>query len=222
MIGFMNGFQRLIDIISNAFSILDFSYIISGGMTFLLILFDLYIHDISFMMENLTITIVCGIFLSYVCGLFAWLIGRCLRRKTYRQFYGETIEESFQNIYNATKGSLSSVTSLPMQENPCLSYEYMWICLEEKKEAASRVNYIHRFWVMQAVFEGLISVLFIAIGILWHMKPTNASCGLFVGMVLLSVLFLGLVILCYNEAKRCAETQIREVILSYYQYVINN
>ena len=87
----MSSFHKLIDTLSNAFSILDFSYIVSGGLAFLLILFDLYKHGVSFMMENLTITIVCGVFLSYICGLFAWLIGRFIRRKTFRIMYKQTV-----------------------------------------------------------------------------------------------------------------------------------
>lgn len=223
MTEFMNGFQKLIDIISNAFSILDFSYIVSGGLAFLLILFGLYMHDISFMMENITITIVCGIFLSYVCGLFAWLIGRYLRRKTYRRFYGETIEESFQKVYNETIYSLTSFPSglgLAKAKDASLSYEYMWICLDKNKDAVSRVNYIHRFWVMQAVFEGLITVLLMAVVVLWLVIPADPSCMLIIGMVVLTLVFIFLAGFCCNEAKRCAETQIREVILSYYKYVI--
>jgi hypothetical protein len=172
-------------------------------------------------MENITITIVCGIFLSYVCGLFAWLIGRYLRRKTYRRFYKETIEKSFENVYNKTISSLSlSPSYLGLPNDIKLTYEYMWICLDKNKDAFSRVNYIHRFWVMQAVFEGLITVLGIAIFVLWHVILTDASCWLIIGGVILSILFCCLVILCCHEAKRCAETQIREVILSYYKYVI--
>ena len=219
----MNSFQKLIDTLSNAFSILDFSYIVSGGLAFLLILFDLHKNYTSFMMENLTITIVCGVFLSYICGLFAWLIGRYIRRKLFRIMYKHTIEETFQSVYNDTIASLTKIDEpkeMPMTYAPSLSYEYMWIGLGKKEEATSRVNYIHRFWVMQAVFEGLITVLILAIGILWHLKPDTAECELLCCMVLLSIIFFGLILLCCNEAKRCAETQIREVILSYYQYVV--
>ena len=137
---FMSSFQKLIDTLSNAFSILDFSYIVSGGLAFLLILFDLHENNISFMMENLTITIVCGVFLSYVCGLFAWLIGRYLRRKTHKWFYGKKIEEMFQMVYNEMVSSLEGIETspkLPMTYNPSLSYEYMWIGLEKNLGDAS-------------------------------------------------------------------------------------
>lgn len=36
----MNPFQRIIDTVSNAVSILDFSYTVSGGATLAVILFD--------------------------------------------------------------------------------------------------------------------------------------------------------------------------------------
>ena len=35
----MPSFQKIIDILSNAFSILDFSYIVSGGFTLGIVLF---------------------------------------------------------------------------------------------------------------------------------------------------------------------------------------
>ena len=38
----MPSFQKIIDILSNAFSILDFSYIVSGGFTLGIVLFDLH------------------------------------------------------------------------------------------------------------------------------------------------------------------------------------
>ena len=40
----MPSFQKIIDILSNAFSILDFSYIVSGGFTLGIVLFDLHYH----------------------------------------------------------------------------------------------------------------------------------------------------------------------------------
>lgn len=66
----MPSFQKIIDILSNAFSILDFSYIVSGGFTLGIVLFDLHYHYYEFFIRNISITIVCGIFLAYICGLF--------------------------------------------------------------------------------------------------------------------------------------------------------
>ena len=74
----MPSFQKIIDILSNAFSILDFSYIVSGGFTLGIVLFDLHYHYYEFFIRNISITIVCGIFLAYICGLSSWIIGRGL------------------------------------------------------------------------------------------------------------------------------------------------
>lgn len=65
----MPSFQKIIDILSNAFSILDFSYIVSGGFTLGIVLFDLHYHYYEFFIRNISITIVCGIFLAYIWGI---------------------------------------------------------------------------------------------------------------------------------------------------------
>ena len=66
----MPSFQKIIDILSNAFSILDFSYIVSGGFTLGIVLFDLHYHYYEFFIRNISITIVCGIFLAYITKTF--------------------------------------------------------------------------------------------------------------------------------------------------------
>lgn len=62
----MPGFQKIIGMLSNAFSILDFSYIIFGGFTLGIILFGLHCHHYEFFIRNIPITIICGIFLAYI------------------------------------------------------------------------------------------------------------------------------------------------------------
>ena len=47
----MPSFQKIIDILSNAFSILDFSYIVSGGFTLGIVLFDLHYHYYEFFLS---------------------------------------------------------------------------------------------------------------------------------------------------------------------------
>ena len=49
----MPSFQKIIDILSNAFSILDFSYIVSGGFTLGIVLFDLHYHYYEFFIRNI-------------------------------------------------------------------------------------------------------------------------------------------------------------------------
>lgn len=220
-------FQKLIDKISDAFSILDFSYIISGGLIFLIILFDLHKHCQSFMLENMLATVICGIFLSYICGLFSWMLGKFIRRNIIGHFYMK-IGEDFQKIFNETIDMAS--VSLPEFKKTnngsfldifSLTYEYMWIRLENVKEAHERVNYINRFWVMQAVYEGLIGALFIAIVVLIDLFLIGELKSV-IWLVLLLVLMLFIIVFCVWEARECARTQIKEVILSYRIYVLND
>lgn len=220
-------FQKLIDKISDAFSILDFSYIISGGLTFLVILFDLHNHYESFMLENMTATVICGIFLSYICGLFSWMIGKFIRRNIVGHFF-TSIKEDFNNIYNETKhtviGTLSKFqapTNASSVDISSLTYEYMWIRLGKVEDAHERMNYINRFWVMQAVYEGLIGSLFIAMVVLIDLLVIGEITSI-LWFTLLCVLVLFIMAFCVWEACECARTQIKEVILTYYIYVLND
>ena len=218
----MVDFQKIIDKISEAFSILDFSYIISGSLTFLLILFDMHMHKENFMMENMTITVICGIFLSYICGLISWIIGKTIRR-IFFFLTGNSIEADFKEIYEQTIKSIGETNhnQLSPITNYSFAYEYMWICLEKVPESQNRMNFIHRFWVMQAVYEGLICSFLVAFGILidiWIMQKEDfIPCFLF---LIFLALILAIVYLCCREARRCARVQISEVILSYYVYVL--
>lgn len=218
----MLDFQKIIDKISEAFSILDFSYIISGSLTFLLILFDMHMHHEDFMMENMTLTVVCGIFLSYICGLISWIIGKSIRRILFL-LRGSSLEADFREIYEQTVKSIGDTNHSQLSPivNYSFAYEYMWICLGTIPESHDRVNYIHRFWVMQAVYEGLICSFLVAFGVLidiWIMqKEEFIPCPIFLFFI---VLILIIVYLCIEEARRCARVQISEVILSYYVYVL--
>ena len=222
------NFQKLIDTISDAFSIFDFSYIISGGLTFLIILYDLHYHHIDFMLENITITIVCGIFLSYICGIFSWLCGKTIRRTCCN--IDKDFEKTFKETTNSITENIDFYMTIP--NNNSLRYEYMWICLCKEEKAKPHINFIHRFWVMQAVYEGLIFTLIIAFIVLLDVKIIDCSfvkwfqvntCFWerfkFIGAL---ILLVGLIYLCGKEAKSCARNQIREVILSYYLYCYKN
>ena len=100
----MPNFQKIVDILSNAFCILDFSYIVSGGFTLGIILFDLHYHYYDFFIRNIPITIVCGIFLAYICGLSSWIIGKLIRK-----IFQDT-DKDFEETYNKTIDALASNT----------------------------------------------------------------------------------------------------------------
>ena len=208
----MPSFQKIIDILSNAFSILDFSYIVSGGFTLGIVLFDLHYHYYEFFIRNISITIVCGIFLAYICGLSSWIIGRLIRKIV------QNTDKDFEETYDRTMNALASnALSLSVSDKK-LAYSYMWIELHKKEEAKEQIIFMNRMWVMQAVFEGLIFSFIVAIGVLTDLKwGLNKDISWLEFIVIFAVL-LSSVWLSAIEARRYARTQIREVILSYYSY----
>lgn len=208
----MPSFQKIIDILSNAFCILDFSYIVSGGFTLGIVLFDLHYHYYEFFIRNISITIVCGIFLAYICGLSSWIIGRLIRKMV------QNTDKDFEETYDRTMNALASnALSLSVSDKK-LAYSYMWIELHKKEEAKEQIIFMNRMWVMQAVFEGLIFSFIVAIGVLIDLKwGLNKDISWLEFIVIFAVL-LSSVWLSAIEARRYARTQIREVILSYYSY----
>ena len=208
----MPSFQKIIDILSNAFSILDFSYIVSGGFTLGIVLFDLHYHYYEFFIRNISITIVCGIFLAYICGLSSWIIGRLIRKIV------QNTDKDFEETYDRTMNALASnALSLSVSDKK-LAYSYMWIELHKKEEAKEQIIFMNRMWVMQAVFEGLIFSFIVAIGVFIDLKwGLNKDISWLEFIVIFAVL-LSSVWLSAIEARRYARTQIREVILSYYSY----
>lgn len=208
----MPSFQKIIDILSNAFSILDFSYIVSGGFTLGIVLFDLHYHYYEFFIRNISITIVCGIFLAYICGLSSWIIGRLIRKIV------QNTDKDFEETYDRTMNALASYALSLSVSDKKLAYSYMWIELHKKEEAKEQIIFMNRMWVMQAVFEGLIFSFIVAIGVLIDLKwGLNKDISWLEFIVIFAVL-LSSVWLSAIEARRYARTQIREVILSYYSY----
>lgn len=216
----MPNFQKIIDILSNAFSVLDFSFIISGMCSFLIIVYDLYCHDIFFFVENVTLTVTCGVLLAYVCGLFSWLIGKGIRYRFHEK------EESFNEAYTKAMdfvGNFRLPEKLEIMKNMSAgreeAYSFMWTELEKIEAAKDKLSFIRRAWVMRAMFEGLITSCLLGIVALFDLKYYLGDELTWLTVIVPSALLLFCACLSAHEAKRCAENQITEVILSYYAYV---
>ena len=216
----MLNFQKIVDTISEAFSILDFSYIISGTLTFLIILLNLHIHDIHLELINNSVMICCCIFLAYIAGIFSWIVGKAIRWSIQRG-----IKDDFEKIYNETINALGANidmdTFTPVSKKKD-AYTYMWIELQKNENAKDRVNFIHRFWVMQAMFEGLMTSCLVAFAAVLELKYSFGEKFAWGYFVLLIALCLILFWRCMIAAKENAEVQIREIILSYYSYIKSN
>lgn len=208
----MPSFQKIIDILSNAFSILDFSYIISGGFTFIIILCDLHYHHYEFFIRNIPITIISGIFLAYICGLSSWVIGKLIRK------IFQNTDKDFEVTYDRAMNALAPDTlSLPVSDRK-LAYSYMWIELQKREETKERIVFINRMWVMRAVFEGLIFSFIVATGALIDLKWVLNEEVSYYKVIIIFIILVLLACLSAIEAKRYAKAQIEEVILSYYSY----
>lgn len=217
---YMPNFQKIIDVLSNAFSVLDFSFIISGMCSFLIIVYDLYCHDIFFFVENITLTVACGVFFAYVCGLFSWFIGKFIRYRFHKK------EKSFNETYKRAMDFVDNFHWLEkmevmknMNSGKEEAYSFMWTELEKKEAAKDKLSFIRRAWVMRAMFEGLITSCLLGIVVLLDLKCSLGDELTWLTVGVLSALLSFCAYLSAQEAKRCAENQITEVILSYYAYV---
>lgn len=135
-----------------------------------------------------------------------------------------------------------------MEDNKNIAYSYMWMRLDKSQDedCRSRFVFASRSWVLRAIYEGLIPPVFIlAVTILVKYFPVwKGWCETFsqwqsgwTGKIILSwgeniiVSILGVVVMTFTsyiivkllakEARRCANTQIREVIVAYYHFVEN-
>ena len=204
------NFQKIIDRISEAFSFFDFSFLISGSATFAICCYTLnrlgtdVSSDSSFL--NVCVSIV-GI---YIAGLISFALGKKIRVWMVDKD-GKRFEEIFNETVRFTKGAEYDYNT----QNLKLRYTQMWAHLRDNQEAKESMTFLNRLWVMQAVFEGLMISSAIAIvggvilGIVLGWKQCDVWYMIIGGLIA--------AIACYWEGKRYAETQIKEVIITYYQ-----
>ena len=216
------SFQKIIDRIADAFSVFDFSYIISGGLTLLLVYMDIVIlHSRTITLKSPFLILAIGLFLAYVCGLIVWVIGRFVRRCFINT------SEDFKKVYNETKTALNLNTIIPITDEK-VAYSYMWSrlqCDNNTPQIEEKLKFINKYWVMQALYEGLIGSGIIAILILLDYYIINRailSClstcciiGIFIFVVFLMFCFA-------KEARKYANTQIVDLLTLYYIYYHRN
>lgn len=228
------SFQKLVDTLSEALCILDFSYLISGSLCFLAIIFDLSQHGVHFYIYNTTLTVLTGILLSYVCGLFAWIIGKRIRRNrlflTKKCPFMNVNTTKFNNDFNSIFDN--AVNSLTKEQKETIAqftsnqaYTYMWAKLNSIKAANERMKFIHRFWVMQALYEGMISFAILGLCVFadylyLHLTMCPTMYELIVITLVVTIL-LTVFFLSSKEAKNCAINQINEVVIAYHIYQLN-
>ena len=209
----MPNFQKIIDIISGALYILDFSYIISGAVTYLIIMFSLHYHGVN--LDLMKDKWFIHILFAYVSGVLSWLVGRFIC-KSIRDKVGtfDTVFDEWKYlVINQLPADIRRFTNKQL-------YTYFWIELDKK--APERANFVNRFWVMQAMLEGLVASCLVGLVILFELYCTVGEN--FWGKYTLLLIFplLILIYLLYASAKEQASYQIKEVILGYKSYCLSS
>lgn len=227
----MDAFKSMIDKISEGLNFFDFSFFVSGFVTYITLL---YFSD-EFFLKTIDYTTISGILtsiiLSYVCGIVSFIIGKwirswirtlleqnfckCLKNKSFDELFKESVD--WVKAEKEKQNPVSSNEKLPgllaSSQNKSTAYSAMWIEISKLDEQGVYYRPLYRQWVMQAVCEGLMfSFLFIF---------TLSIVSFFVvGFTFLyvfsSILAIVSFVACCHEARRYAENQIKEVIISYW------
>lgn len=245
----VNNFQKIIDTISEALSFFDFSFIVSGSVTYGTICYYLWKLEWLSIPDETWFAVVTSVILVYVCGLISFIYGKKIRiwflkiimsngwKNKFKAFWGknqnvEMFKRSYDNVVNAIADEehrirlLNGIEGTLSEEHAQLEYTVMWSHLRDCKECDRTVTFINRFWVMQAVCEGLLfsSIVIIIGGILamvYYLCNFGWDTDVFIQYILCIIAGNTGMFAFYKEGRRYAECQIQEVVTVYYNRVIS-
>lgn len=193
--------------------------------------------------------LVCVVFtyvlgmISWIAGkqIRYWLMSHTGKKKT----NDADFTSKFDKTVNCFSFKGETIKKL-IKKDKAVAYAYMWMRLDKSQDedCRSRFVYASRSWVLRAIYEGLIPpVLILAATILvkyftvwkgwcetisqWQSDLTGKIIlpwgeNIIVGVLGASVMtFVSYIVmkLLAREARRCANTQIREVIVAYYHFI---
>ncbi len=196
--------NKIMDRITNVFSVFDFSYIISGIAAFMII----YTY-LSFTYSNVLLLLdsnhswIFIIFIIYILGLIMFTLGRYIRQEVFGQ------KKSKYQLFKKYGFSSESV-----EEIDALFSQY-WNNLRNDNSERT-YDYYNRLWVMTAIYEGLAGSAFLASAliILCFCRIVNSYGYPYGIIIILSILLLMyiLIYILFREAKKNAETIITDLI----------
>ena len=241
--------QKQFDTVTGALNIFDMSYLISGTTMLggLIYTFSGF-KDFVFHKEQVTLSVIVCIVIAYVLGMISWIAGKQIRYWLMKHFWERDKDADFEFMFSeaATHFTFKDelITKL-IEENKKVAFSYMWMRLDksQSEDCRNRFVYISRFWVLRAIYEGLIlPVMFLSVTVFVRCYPVwndlgeafiqwfDGWCGFPIhpvfGKILVGLLFAlifsiiaGIFIkLLIDEAKKCIDTQVREVIVAYYYF----
>lgn len=240
------NFQKQFDTVTDALNIFDMSYLVSGAAMLAVLVYafpgfrNFVFHD-----NQITLSVFVCIVITYILGMICWVAGKHIRYwciDSHENYVKKKVEEALNSLPQYPK--IAKIKSMGAD----MAYSYMWMKLDktDNEDCRSRFLYVSRFWVLRAIYEGLIPSVIVLGFILFAKCQTIVVCPVLenecgVKVVLMSLgkaigltwaynLFLFLVILSLvllvgyllaKEAKRCVETQIREVVVAYYNFFVD-
>lgn len=172
-----------------------------------------------------------------------WMMEHFWEKKTNDEDFESKFKETAQR-FNFQGETIKKL----MEDDKNIAYSYMWMRLDklQDEDCRSRFVFASRSWVLRAIYEGLIPPVFVLAATIlfkyfsvwkgwcealsqWQSGWTgkiilpwgeNIIVGV-IGAVVMTFASYIIVKLLAREARRCANTQIREVIVAYYHFVEN-
>lgn len=219
--------SKIVDKISEALNFFDFSFIVSGGLTFSVIYLTINLFNVPplSVLETIStpIKIIACIGIVYICGLISFAGGKCIRLYFLYQLdkergFSSIFEKALMFIKKYDDTTTAEIDSFIKADSDTqkLYYTKMWMELRHCSDAEATIKHLNRFWVMQAVFEGLYFSFILAI-------ICSTLLMLLVDHSFVIVFFIAFFCIwfCYKEAQRYAETQINEIVIAYKKFILN-
>lgn len=210
------GVQKIVDRIAEFFTIFDFSFFISGITTLAVICYGLWETNLFIPFDNAFYNVIGCIVASYVCGLLSFAGGKWLRRKIIER---KEICGMSRFMYCFT-GAMCYIKKHEYKEEEfrfesyCKTfYTEMWMHLRQNKEAAPTLAFLNKYWVLQAIYEGLVASSLMGIVVGGLLCWVEDFQFIYAFLIIFSI---GSLVICCYEATRYAETQIKEIVLAYH------
>lgn len=231
------SFQKQFDTLTSSINLFDMSFLVSGaamlGVCFLAfpVLVPLFLHG-----EHIMLSILLCILFAYIFGLVSRIIGKEVARwiggilNSSDSITNETFERYFEKIVGKNYSPLCEMRGHKSKD---VIYSYMWMKLDTSTnpDCRTRFLYVSRIWVLRAIFEGLIAptlllAVTISINCFKPILPLFVNVEAIVGSTFLMwlcpaivILTIFVVYLLAKEANHCANTQMREVVVAYFDFI---
>lgn len=215
------GFSNIIDRISGILDFFDFSFIVSGLLTYGIILYTAdSMISVNFQNYNLGMIVVVSIVLAYICGLVSFSIGKSLKNVINKKYFNNVFKETLDFVNSEPYQNSDNITEYSKMNERYYKtiYSKMWMELRYCEDAKETIRYINRFWMMEAVYEGLfVSFILGAISSIYFLVFVDDSCHSFCLIAL--ALSLIAMVFSFIEARKCAKAQIVEIVLTYKKFI---